>query len=166
VRKLLIATIFALLVGIVIFFLNDSRDDSVSTDIFSLPISLTDGRETTLGNFVSETGRPLIVNFWATWCAPCLEELPMFESSNQRFKDEIDFLGINVSDSPTKAKEMIAATEISYLTGSDPEGNFLVELGVVGLPATVFISRQGELIDLHIGQISSADLDMKISWIR
>ena len=165
-RKLLIATIFALLVGIVIFFLNDSRDDSVSTDIFSLPISLTDGRETTLGNFVSETGRPLIVNFWATWCAPCLEELPMFESSNQRFKDEIDFLGINVSDSPTKAKEMIAATEISYLTGSDPEGNFLVELGVVGLPTTVFISRQGELIDLHIGQISSTDLDMKISWIR
>ena len=165
-RKLLIAAIFALLVGIVIFFLNDSRDDSVSTDIFSLPIFLTDGRETTLGNFVSETGRPLIVNFWATWCAPCLEELPMFESSNQRFKDEIDFLGINVSDSPTKAKEMIAATEISYLTGSDPEGNFLVELGVVGLPATVFISRQGELIDLHIGQISSADLDMKISWIR
>ena len=165
-RKLLIAAIFALLVGIVIFFLNDSRDDSVSTDIFSLPISLTDGRETTLGNFVSETGRPLIVNFWATWCAPCLEELPMFESSNQRFKDEVDFLGINVSDSPTKAKEMIAATENSYLTGSDPEGNFLVELGVVGLPATVFISRQGELIDLHIGQISSTDLDMKISWIR
>ena len=165
-RKLLIAAIFALLVGIVIFFLNDSRDDSVSTDIFSLPISLTDGRETTLGNFVSETGQPLIVNFWATWCAPCLEELPMFESSNQRFKDEIDFLGINVSDSPTKAKEMIAATEISYLTGSDPEGNFLVELGVVGLPATVFISRQGELVDLHIGQISSTDLDMKISWIR
>ena len=160
------AAIFALLVGIVIFFLNDSRDDSVSTDIFSLPVSLTDGRETTLGNFVSETGQPLIVNFWATWCAPCLEELPMFESSNQRFKDEINFLGINVSDSPTKAKEMIAATEISYLTGSDPEGNFLVELGVVGLPATVFISRQGELIDLHIGQISSADLDMKISWIR
>ncbi len=165
-RKLLIAAIFALLVGVVIFFLNDSRDDSVSTDIFSLPISLTDGRETALGNFVSETGRPLIVNFWATWCAPCLEELPMFESSNQRFKDEIDFLGINVSDSPTKAKEMIAATEISYLTGSDPEGNFLVELGVVGLPATVFISRQGELVDLHIGQISSTDLDMKISWIR
>lgn len=90
----------------------------------------------------------------------------MFESSNQRFKDEIDFLGVNVSDSPTKAKEMINATEISYLTGSDPEGNFLVELGVVGLPATVFISKQGELIDLHIGQISSSDLDMKISWIR
>ena len=65
----------------------------------------------------------------------------MFESSNQRFKDEIDFLGINVSDSPTKAKEMINATEISYLTGSDPEGNFLIELGVVGLPATVFIRR-------------------------
>ena len=111
-------------------------------------------------------GKVLVVNFWATWCAPCLEELPMFESSNQRFKDEIDFLGINVSDSPTKAKEMINATEISYLTGSDPEGNFLIELGVVGLPATVFISKQGDLIDLHIGQISSTDLDMKISWIR
>jgi thiol-disulfide isomerase/thioredoxin len=166
VRRLLIAAIFALLVGIVIFFLSDSKDDSASTDIFSLPVSLTDGRDTTLGDLVSETGRPLIVNFWATWCAPCLEELPMFESTNQRLKHEIDFLGVNVSDSPTKAKEMITATGISYLTGSDPEGNFLVELGVVGLPATVFISKQGDLIDLHIGQISSTDLDMKISWIR
>tara|TARA_Y100000746_G_scaffold131683_1_gene112748 strand:+ start:1290 stop:1790 length:501 start_codon:yes stop_codon:yes gene_type:complete len=166
VRKLLIAAILALLVGIAIFFLSDSRNESASIDLFSLPVSLTDGRDTTLEDLVSETGRPLIVNFWATWCAPCLEELPMFESSNQKFKDEIDFLGINVSDSPTKAKEMINATEISYLTGSDPEGNFLIELGVVGLPATVFISKQGDLIDLHIGQISSTDLDMKISWIR
>ena len=108
----------------------------------------------------------ILINFWATWCAPCLEELPMFESSNQKFGDEVNFLGINVSDSPTKAEKMIDDIGISYLMGRDPEGNFLVELGVMGLPATAFIDSQGNLIDVHIGQISITDLDMKISWIR
>jgi len=166
VQRVLIAVIFSLLVGIAIFFLSDSKEDSTPTDIFSLPFSLNEGGDTTLGNLVSETGRPLVVNFWATWCAPCLEELPMFESSNQKFGDQINFLGINISDSPTKAEKMIDDIGISYLMGRDPEGNFLVELGVVGLPATVFIDSQGNLIDVHIGQISIADLDMKISWIR
>ncbi len=75
-------------------------------------------------------------------------------------------MGINVSDSPTKAEKMIDDIGISYLMGRDPEGNFLVELGVMGLPATAFIDSQGNLIDVHIGQISITDLDMKISWIR
>ncbi len=72
----------------------------------------------------------------------------MFESSNQKFGDEVNFLGINVSDSPTKAEKMIDDIGISYLMGRDPEGNFLVELGVMGLPATAFIDSQGNLIDL------------------
>tara|TARA_B100000959_G_C14979617_1_gene622897 strand:- start:1859 stop:2359 length:501 start_codon:yes stop_codon:yes gene_type:complete len=166
VRRLLIASIFSLLVGITIFFWSGSEDDSTSIDALSLSFALNEGGNTTLGDLVSETGRPLVVNFWATWCAPCLEELPMFESSNQKFGDEVNFLGINVSDSPTKAEKMIDDIGISYLMGRDPEGNFLVELGVMGLPATAFIDSQGNLIDVHIGQISITDLDMKISWIR
>ena len=102
----------------------------------------------------------------STWCAPCLEELPMFESVHNRIGHEVTFLGVNVSDSPTKANELIADAGISYQMGRDPEGNFLVGLGIVGLPATVFIDSEGTIVDVHMGQISDADLDKKISWVH
>ena len=111
-------------------------------------------------------GKVVMVNIWATWCAPCLEELPMFESVHNRIGHEVTFLGVNVSDSPTRANELIADAGISYQMGRDPEGNFLVGLGIVGLPATVFIDSEGTIVDVHMGQISDEDLDKKISWVH
>lgn len=165
-RRLFIAAILFLLVGAFIFFWNNQKDDQISEDVLSLSFALNEGRNTTLKELVSEKNQPLVVNFWATWCAPCLEELPMFESVHNRIGHEVTFLGINVSDSPTKANEMIADTGISYQMGRDPEGNFLVGLGIVGLPATVFIDSEGTIVDVHMGQISDADLDKKISWVH
>ena len=165
-RRLFIAAILFLLVGAFIFFWNNQKDDQISEDVLSVSFALNEGRNTTLKELVSEKNQPLVVNFWATWCAPCLEELPMFESVHNRIGHEVTFLGINVSDSPTKANEMIIDAGISYQMGRDPEGNFLVGLGIVGLPATVFIDSEGTIVDVHMGQISDADLDKKISWVH
>ena len=165
-RRLFTAAILFLLVGAFIFFWNNQKDDQISEDVLSVSFALNEGRNTTLKELVSEKNQPLVVNFWATWCAPCLEELPMFESVHNRIGHEVTFLGINVSDSPTKANEMIADAGISYQMGRDPEGNFLVGLGIVGLPATVFIDSEGTIVDVHMGQISDADLDKKISWVH
>ena len=165
-RRLFIAAILFLLVGAFIFFWNNQKDDQISEDVLSVSFALNEGRNTTLKELVSEKNKPLVVNFWATWCAPCLEELPMFESVHNRIGHEVTFLGINVSDSPTKANEMIIDAGISYQMGRDPEGNFLVGLGIVGLPATVFIDSEGTIVDVHMGQISDADLDKKISWVH
>ena len=165
-RRLFIAAILFLLVGAFIFFWNNQKDDQISEDVLSVSFALNEGRNTTLTELVSEKNQPLVVIFWATWCAPCLEELPMFESVHNRIGHEVTFLGINVSDSPTKANEMIADAGISYQMGRDPEGNFLVGLGIVGLPATVFIDSEGTIVDVHMGQISDADLDKKISWVH
>lgn len=165
-RRLFIAVILFLLVGAFIFFWNNQKDDQISEDVLSVSFALNEGRNITLKELVSEKNQPFVVNFWATWCAPCLEELPMFESVHNRIGHEVTFLGINVSDSPTKANEMIADAGISYQMGRDPEGNFLVGLGIVGLPATVFIDSEGTIVDVHMGQISDADLDKKISWVH
>ncbi|MEE2645742.1 MAG: TlpA disulfide reductase family protein [Actinomycetota bacterium] len=165
-RRLFIAAILFLLVGAFIFFWNNQKDDQISEDVLSVSFALNEGGNTTLKELVSEKNQPLVVNFWATWCAPCLEELPMFESVHNRIGHEVTFLGVNVSDSPTKANELIADAGISYQMGRDPEGNFLVGLGIVGLPATVFIDSEGTIVDVHMGQISDADLDKKISWVH
>ncbi|MEC9034152.1 MAG: TlpA disulfide reductase family protein [Actinomycetota bacterium] len=165
-RRLFITVILFLLVGVFIFFWNNQKDDQISEDVLSVSFALNEGRNTTLKELVSEKNQPLVVNFWATWCAPCLEDLPMFESVHNRIGHEVTFLGVNVSDSPTKANELIADAGISYQMGRDPEGNFLVGLGIVGLPATVFIDSEGTIVDVHMGQISDADLDKKISWVH
>ena len=83
-------------------------------DVLSISFALNDGENTTLKEMVSKQNQPLIVNFWATWCAPCLEELPMFESAHNRVGNEVTFLGINVSDSPTKAKKMVTVVCSSF----------------------------------------------------
>ena len=110
-RRLFIAAILFLLVGAFIFFWNNQKDDQISEDVLSVSFALNEGRNTTLKELVSEKNQPLVVNFWATWCAPCLEELPMFESVHNRIGHEVTFLGINVSDSPTKANEISAIIE-------------------------------------------------------
>tara|TARA_B100000378_G_scaffold75126_1_gene58397 strand:- start:600 stop:926 length:327 start_codon:yes stop_codon:yes gene_type:complete len=95
----------------------------------------------------------MVVNLWATWCAPCLAEMPDLEAFHRQRGAEIQLIGLNISDSPTRAAELTAELGITYLLGRDPEGVFVEALGAVGLPVTVFITRQGRLALVHQGPL-------------
>ena len=58
----------------------------------------------TLKGIYEQNNQPMVVNLWATWCTPCLEEMPFFETAHRKYGGKIDFIGINISDSPTRAK--------------------------------------------------------------
>jgi len=103
-----------------------------------------------------------VVNLWATWCAPCLEEMPDLEAVHQDRGDEIRFIGLNISDSPTRAAQRVEEIGITYLLGRDPDGGFVAALGSVGLPATAFIDQSGELVRLHQGRLDYNGLQMAI----
>ncbi len=126
------------------------------------PFELLDGRTTTLSELQREDGRPIVVNLWATWCAPCLEEMPDLEAVHQDRGDEIRFIGLNISDSPTRAAQRVEEIGITYLLGRDPDGGFVAALGSVGLPATAFIDQSGELVRLHQGRLDYNGLQMAI----
>ncbi len=139
-----------------------AADDPVtSEDVTAIVFELWDGGATTLDDLV-DNGRPLVVNLWATWCTPCLKEIPVLQDAHERGiwvgDDLVRFVGVNVSDSPTRAAQRAEDLGITYLQGRDPDGVFSASLSTVGLPVTAFVDHRGELAGVHHGPLDADEL--------
>lgn len=140
----------------------DNAGTPQSDPVTTMAFELWDGSTTRLTDLVAEDGRPVVVNLWATWCTPCLEEMPDIQEAHESLGADIRFLGINVSDSPTLSARRVTELGITYLQGRDPEGLFTVALEAVGLPVTAFIGSGGDLAHVHHGRLDTADLEAAI----
>ncbi|RMG34036.1 MAG: TlpA family protein disulfide reductase [Gammaproteobacteria bacterium] len=97
-------------------------------------------------NLEALRGRPVLVNFWAVWCPPCVEELP----SLQRLRDKrraagLEILAVEVGDAPAKVEEFLANKAVDFPVLLDPQGNALARWGVHAFPTTFVIDRQGRI---------------------
>ncbi len=136
-----------------------SGTDMVADDVLDRPFQLGDGGTTTIAELHAEDGRPIVVNLWATWCAPCLAEMPDLQAFHQQRGDEVRVLGLNITDSPTRSDARVEELGITYLLGRDPEGAFTAALGAVGLPVTAFVDSAGTLAHVHQGPLDLELLD-------
>lgn len=107
-------------------------------------------------------GKPLVINFWASWCVPCLAEMPGFERIYQNRKADIEFLGINLQDEPAAAQDVIRQTGITYPVARDTDGAAFVAFRGRGMPTTVLVSADGRVLESITGGISAATLDAMI----
>lgn len=97
-------------------------------------------------------GKPVVLNFWATWCGPCKEELPLFQKMWDKYKDDgVVFLGVDVMDDRSNASEFIKNSEISYTVLYDQAGDVSSQYKVIALPATFFITKEGEVAVKNYG---------------
>ncbi len=103
-------------------------------------------------------GRPLVLNVWASWCAPCRKEMPAFEQVHQQLKDTVAFLGLDQNDQEDAARRMVAETGVTYRLAADPHGQASAKLGVAGLPTTLFIGPDGTLRGRRVGAMTAAQL--------
>jgi thiol-disulfide isomerase/thioredoxin len=122
----------------------------------------TENGSETLKSLYEQNNQPMVVNLWATWCTPCLEEMPYFEAAHRKHGSKIQFIGINISDSPTRAKKRAEELHISYLLGNDPDGSFTKSLKAIGLPLTAFFNTEGKLSTIHQGPISEETLQESV----
>lgn len=140
-----------------------SQEQAVPTDGPPAPdIALPDfytGETVRLSDF---RGEPLVVNYWASWCIPCLAELPGFERVHQRVAADVSFLGINIGDNPVSAQDVIDDTGITYRIVADVDGSTFAEFGAFAMPTTVFISPDGVILELFSGELSSEQLEDKV----
>lgn len=111
--------------------------------------SLTDTKQLSLNEF---KGKGVVLNFWATWCGPCREEMPLFEETWSKYNDEnVVFLGINVMDDKSNAQDFIESIGVTYPNLYDPEGDVSRKYNVVALPATFFIDKDGNMVAKNYG---------------
>ena len=108
-------------------------------------------------------GRWVIVNFWASWCAPCLLEMPELQTFHEQHADRATVIGINFEDLP--ASELRLFTERLGVTFPIALGAArpVPGLAVQGLPTTFLIDPSGALVDTHLGSVSAAMLATRIA---
>jgi thiol-disulfide isomerase/thioredoxin len=115
-----------------------------------------DGQRAALSDY---RGRPVVVNFWASWCPPCITEMPAFETVKQDLGDEVAFLGIDVQETAEEGQRFLDETvDVTWDLGRDPEGTLVQRLGGVGMPTTVLIDADGVVQEIHTGELSEAEL--------
>lgn len=112
-------------------------------------------------------GDVMVVNYWATWCAPCREEMPAFVRLQQKYAaNGVRFIGIGI-DSPDKIAAFAGKTPINYplLIGAIDAVNLTTGLGndAQGLPFTVLLDRQGRVVATRLGLYPEATLDAQIA---
>ena len=91
-------------------------------------------------------GQPVVVNFWATWCQPCIVEHPVLVSSSRLYDGRVRFLGVIYQDEPDKIRRFLAQRGSWGSTLVDPEGEVAVAYGVYGAPETFFIDSEGVVV--------------------
>jgi cytochrome c biogenesis protein CcmG, thiol:disulfide interchange protein DsbE len=120
-----------------------------------------DGGEDVYDSTVSSVeGHPIVVNNWASWCLPCREEFPYFQSQAAEHLDEVAFLGVDSEDSRAAAETYLSDNELPYPSIEAPDkGEYggWIDTTLVGLPNTLFYDRDGELVYTHQGPYTSED---------
>lgn len=116
-----------------------------------------DGGTTTLA---ARAGRPLVINFFASTCAPCREEMPDFETFHQNFGNKIGVVGLAV-EGARPARTIIEETGVTFDTGLD-QRDILIDLGGFGLPTTVFVDPAGHVVETHTGLLTYDALLAKV----
>ena len=125
------------------------------------------GKEVQLHSLV---GKPIILNFWASWCPPCKQEMPDFEAAYKEYGSEIQFMMVNMTDGGretiSSAKEYIASQGYSFPVYFDTKQEAAIEYGVSAIPTTYFINAQGNIIAYAAGAITAQHLEQGISMMQ
>jgi len=91
-------------------------------------------------------GKPVLVNFWASWCVPCEDEAATLERASRAYRDRVAFIGVDVQDTDGNAREFLRRFGVTYPNGPDPSGAISVDYGMSGVPESYFIDRDGRIV--------------------
>jgi len=121
-------------------------------------VALTDLNERPVDLASLAGDKPTVVNLWATWCPPCIREMPVLEEAQQRYPN-VNFVFANQGEHPETIRKFLMEQNLnlSHLL-SDRQNRFGRVVGSHGLPTTLFYNAQGHLVDTHMGELSRASL--------
>ena len=101
---------------------------------------------------------PLVVNFWAAWCAPCRKEMPAVQAVYADVKGRVRFVGVDNQDIRGDGLDLVHETHVRYPLASDPTGDAARAFGILGMPTTILVSADGEMLERVNGAMTERDL--------
>lgn len=125
-------------------------------------------RDVSTGDIVSlesARGKPMVVNFWATWCVPCYAEHPYLVAAAKQYGSEALFVGVVYDDEEEAINRFLQQYGRSYPALQDPDGRAAIAYGVYGVPETFFIDSSGTIVAKHEGPLDPATLRQYLTQI-
>ena len=117
------------------------------------------GGEIDLADF---SEKPMVINFWASWCPPCRREALVLEDTWRAHVDDVQFVGVDIQDVDEGAAAYLAEFDVTYPNGLDRQGRVTVDYGVIGLPVTFFVNKAGVVERRWVGAINRDRLE---EWV-
>jgi len=156
-RRLAVIILVSVLTGLVIAGCSGVTSPPVGTRRGNLAPDFRlldlDGKAVTLTGLRS---KPVVINFWTTWCGYCVEEMPLLEKMHQKWPAKgLVFLAIDVGEDPTTIREFVKKQGLSFTVLLDTKSEVAEKYNVGGLPTTYFIDANGIIQELKIGAFSS-----------
>jgi thiol-disulfide isomerase/thioredoxin len=105
-----------------------------------------------------DDGKPVIVNFWASWCTPCRREMPAFQRVANKLGDRVHIIGVTDETNLANARKAATRSGVSYPLWVDEDQRLLIDLSISGLPGTVFADGSGKVLGRHLGALTEDEL--------
>ncbi len=113
------------------------------------------GQKVSLSSF---RGKPVFLNFWASWCPPCRKEMPELQNFHERYGEQIALVGINWGETADTVRGFLARVGVTYLNLLDPRGTAFVLYKLTGIPESFFIDSEGYIRGVWIGPLTVEQL--------
>lgn len=179
VKLIILTVILVMMILLAVFgyhYLTERYDIPNPTDIGSaspetpaaVDFTVTDreGNTVKLSEFF---GKPIIINFWATWCGPCKSELPVFDEAYKKYGEDVTFLMVNLTDGYRDTVEAVKAfiedTGYTFPVYFDTEYSGAYAYRVSSIPLTVLIDAKGYVYQSHVGAMNKSILEGYITGI-
>ncbi|MBN2548603.1 MAG: TlpA family protein disulfide reductase [Anaerolineales bacterium] len=169
-----------LIVGILLFVLNltgmlsfsDLTQSQTALDPAAAPKVGQPAPKFALENLAGQTirlsdlrGRAVILNFWATWCGPCIREMPMFNEYSQKYSSNLVVIGVDMQEDLPVVQEFLEDLNFDYEMIADQGGEIGKAYQVFMLPTTFFIDAEGILRAQHIGSLSEEQFNVYLAEV-
>ncbi len=114
-------------------------------------------------------GKPVVVNFWASWCGPCKMEMPAFQDKWEEYGSEVEFLMVNLVDHSSEtvksAQDFLATTDYTFPVYFDTEQSAAYTYSIYSIPTTIFVDADGNLVNKYTGAMGHTTLEQYMQQI-
>ena len=136
----------------------------IGSKLPAINLENVDGQEVSTQSLLN---KPLVVNVWYSTCEPCRRELPALAKADMQYRDQVRFVGVNIKDSATVAREFASQYGVKFELLLDKNGQFISQLGIATAPVTLAIDQRGVIVGQKAGEISASELDELVKeWLK